>query len=190
VTSTAERLLTEEEFLDLPEDPAGRKLELLDGRVVCMPGSGEQHGEIAQNINIALWTFARSHSIGRPFMDTGFKLRSGPDRIVTPNVAFVARGSLAPDRDRTKSVPGAPQLAVEVVSPNDRDTDVASKVLEYFTAGAQRVWVVRPTTESVTVHSSPSASRTFFHGETLTSNDAGFSVEGFELPVAAIFAAD
>jgi Uma2 family endonuclease len=190
VASTAERLLTEDDFLDLPEDPQGRKLELLDGRVVCMPGSGEQHGEIAQNINIALWTFARTHSLGRPFMDTGFKLRSDPDRIVVPDVAFVPSASLAPDRDRTKAVPGAPRLAVEVVSPNDRDSDIAGKVLEYLEAGSERVWVVRPASNTVTVHLPDRTSRTLFGGETLTSADAGFPVEGFELPVAAIFAAD
>jgi Uma2 family endonuclease len=190
MSTVAERLLTEEEFLALPEDPEGRKLELLDGKVVRMSQPGEEHARVARNLFLFLLSFARAHRLGEVFFDLGFRLRADPDRIVNPDVAMVAPGSLRPDRDRTRTIPGPPALAVEVVSPTDRDRDIADKVLEYLEAGAQRVWVVRPTTRTVTVHRPDNTARTFHASETLTSDDAGFAIEGFALPVADVFAED
>jgi Uma2 family endonuclease len=190
MTSIAERLLTEDEFLALPDDPEGRKLELYNGTVICMPQPGEEHARIARSLFLALLSFVSAHNLGDVFFDLGFKLRSNPDRTVSPDVSFVRAGSLAPDRDRTKSIPMAPWLAIEVVSPNDIDRDVTSKAIEYIEAGSQRAWIVRPAFRSVTVHRADWTSRTCNVGETLTSDDAGFSVDGFELPVADIFELD
>lgn len=189
-TATTERLLTEDEFLALPEDPAGRKLELYDGRVICMSQPGEEHSDIATNVYDAMRPFVQTHGLGRVRFDAGFKIRRDPDRIVNPDVAFVAAGALSPSRDRTKAIPGAPTLAVEVVSPTDRDREVADKVLEYLDAGSGRVWVVRPTTRTVTVHRPDNTARTYHADETLTSDEAGFAAEGFSLPVAEVFAQD
>jgi Uma2 family endonuclease len=187
-TLTDERLLTEEEFLALPDDPLGRKMELFDGRVVYVSQPGEQHADTAANIYDAIQPFVRGHGLGRVRFDVGFKLRTEPDRIVNPDVAFVAAGSLPLDRDRTKAIPGAPTLAVEVVSPNDIDADVDGKVLEYLEAGAARVWVVRPASRTVTVHRPDHTARTYLPGEILDSDDAGFPVDGFSLAVADVFA--
>jgi Uma2 family endonuclease len=190
MTTLAERLLSEDEFLALPEDPEGRKLELLDGRVVCMSQPGEEHSIVGNNIYDAIKEFVRPKRLGQVRVDVGFKLRSAPDRIVNPDVAFVAADRLDPARDRTKAIPGAPSLAVEVVSPTDRDADVAGKVLEYIAAGTARVWVVRPTSQTVTVHRPDSTARTYHAGEALGSDEAGLAAEGFSLPVGSIFELD
>jgi Uma2 family endonuclease len=187
MATVAERLLTEEEFLALPEDPEGRKLELLDGRVVRMSQPGEEHARIARKLFVTLFAFVEEHQFGEVFFDVGFKLRSSPDRIVNPDVAVVLAESLAPDRDVTKAIGGGPLLAVEVVSPNDRDNEVADKVLEYLDAGTRRVWVVRPTTRTITVHRPGGTAVTLAADASLTSEDAGFSVSGFAMPVAAAF---
>ena len=152
MTSIAERLLTEDEFLALPDDPEGRKLELYDGKVICMPQPGEEHARMA---------FASTRKLGDVFFDLGFKIRSNPDRTVSPDVSFVRAGSLNPKRDRTKSIPSAPGLAIEVVSPNDIDRDVTAKAIEYIAAGSQRVWIVRPAFRSVTVHRPDGTARAY-----------------------------
>jgi Uma2 family endonuclease len=187
-TLTDERLLTEEEFLALPDDPLGRKMELFDGRVVYVPQPGELHARIARVVFLALLPFVTAHRLGELFFDVGFKIRSAPDRIVSPDVSFTSHAKLVPGRDRTKAIPGAPTLAVEVVSPNDIDADVDGKVLEYLEAGAARVWVVRPASRTVTVHRPDHTARTYLPGETLASDDAGFPVDGFSLAVADVFA--
>ncbi|MFN0148720.1 MAG: Uma2 family endonuclease [Dehalococcoidia bacterium] len=108
--------------------------------------------------------------------------------MVNPDLAFVASGRLDPDRDRTKAVGLSPTLAVEVVSPNDRDRDVGAKVLEYLAAGSARVWVVRPESRTVTVYRADGSANIRYEQDLLTSDDAGFSVEGFQLLVAGVFA--
>jgi Uma2 family endonuclease len=61
-------------------------------------------------------------------------------------------------------------------------------VLEYLDAGSERVWVVRPDSRTVTVYRADRTARILRQPEVLDSDDAGFTVNGFELPVAAVFA--
>lgn len=187
-TAVAARLLTADDFLAYPEDPGGRKLELLDGRVVVVSQPGFEHGAIAGNTRDALSAFSRTHRLGRVGSDTGFKLRSDPDRVVNPDAFFASREAIRTIIDVVKAIPVAPTLAVEVMSPNDTAAEIASKVTEYLAAGSQRVWVVRPRQQTVTVHRADGAVRYLRTGDTLTSDDAGFAVDGFALPLADVFA--
>jgi Uma2 family endonuclease len=186
--TSVERLLTADEFMELPSDPCDGKMELFDGRVIVSPPPGESRGRRSRAVFRALDAFVLRHGLGEAFMDVGFRLRSEPPRVVSPDVAFIASESLTPDRDETKAVPAAPTLAVEVVSPGDVDEDVAEKVAAYLDAGTARVWVVRPRLHTVTIHRDDGIIVLRQPGDTLTSDDAGFSIQGFTLPVAQIFA--
>ena len=75
-----------------------------------------------------------------------------------------------------------------MISPNDRDGEVAEKVREWLEHGAERVWEVRPRTRTVTVHQPGQPPRTLGVGQALASDDAAFTVPGFALAVADIFA--
>jgi Uma2 family endonuclease len=110
------RLLTMEEFMDLPEDGAGRKMELCDGRVIHMSQPGEQHGRLAGKVFLRRFPFAGDNGLGLVCFDTGFVLRRDPDRVVAPDVAYIANERLDPGRDPSKAIPTAPTLAVEVVT--------------------------------------------------------------------------
>jgi Uma2 family endonuclease len=182
------RLLTMEEFMDLPEDASARKMELCDGRVIYMSQPGDDHGRLAGNVYDFVKPFVQTHSLGVVRFDTGFVLRRDPDRVVAPDVAYIAHERLDPARDLSKAIPAAPTLAVEVVSPNDTDHDVGAKVLEYLDAGTSRVWVVRRDSRTVTVYRDDRTARIFAEPAVLDSDAAGFTVEGFNLPVAAVFA--
>src|SRR6185503_16058612 len=131
-------------FLHLPDDPSGGKMELLDGEVVVMAPVGNDHGRIQIRLGLALDPFTVSRRLGEVVAESGFVIRRRPDRVLAPDVAFIAEGSQPSDRDRSKFLPGPPTLAVEVVSRGDIDADVAAKVQEYLEAGTARVWVVRP----------------------------------------------
>lgn len=181
------RLLTADEFLYLPDDPSGGKMELLDGEVVVMAPPGEEHGETAGEVYSALRGFVRPRKLGRVLVESGFVIRHGPDRVLGPDVAFIAEGSQPADRDRRKFSPEPPTLAVEVVSPGDIDAEVAAKVQEYLDAGTARVWVVRPQLKSVTVHRPGGDAHTYGANDHLSSDDAAFSVEGFDLHVGSLF---
>ena len=118
----------------------------------------------------------------------GYRLMKNPDTVRAPDSAWIASGRLPQGRFPEEEYPeAAPNLAVEVVSPHDRDTDIAEKVQDWFDGGSERVWVVRPKQRSVTVHRPGGDSHTYSASDSLTSADAGFPVEGFELRVGSIF---
>ena len=81
--------------------------------------------------------------------------------------------------------PGAPDLAVEVMSPGDTKREVADKVAEWLEAGAAMVWVVDPKLRAVTVYRPFTDSVTLTAGDTL---DGGDVVPGFQIAVSEIFA--
>jgi Uma2 family endonuclease len=186
--TSVETLLTAEEFASLPEPAEGGKMELVDGKVVCMPPVGDDHGDRASRIHVALWLFVDQQGLGAVRIEAGFRLKHGPDLVRAPDVSFVARERLDPQRDRSRYFEGPPTLAVEVMSPGDREIEVAEKVNDYLAAGTQRVWIVRPQVRNVTVHRPDGNSHTYALEDHLNSDDAGFAVEGFELPLQVIFA--
>jgi len=149
---------------------------------------GGVHFRIAGLIIKFLLRFTELHSLGEVGPELGVALQRGPDIVLAPDVAFVLREDLPGGVLPEGFIEGAPTLAVEVVSPNDREQDVAEKIGQYLAFGTKRAWVVRPRLKTVTVHHPDGISRTLHVGETLTSDDAGFPVDGFALPLVELFA--
>jgi Uma2 family endonuclease len=187
-SEVAERLLTMEEFLKLP-DVDDARMELFDGRVVCMSKPGFIHGRTASRLSRRLDEFSAAESLGDVVVESGFLIRQSPDRTVAPDVAWVRRDRVAQgtNPDGFGAFVGAPDLAVEIISPNDKESEVSAKMFEYFAADTHRVWHVRPASRSVTVHRSNGDAHTYREGDVLGSDDAGFQVDGFVLPVDEIF---
>jgi Uma2 family endonuclease len=187
--STAERLMTADEFYDLGEPIEGGKMELVDGRSVTMSPVGVEHGEVSVNISAALRAFVRSRALGSVLTETGFRLRRDPDLVRAPDVSFVIATRMPPrGQARLRYFDGQPDLAIEVSSPDDREDEIAEKTGEYLSAGAERVWIVRPRNRTVTVHRPGGDPHTYSADDVLTSADAGFSEDGFSLPLPEIFA--
>lgn len=187
-TATRTKLVTAQEFAAMPGPIQGGKMELIRGRVVTMPPVGPGHGERSTDVSTELNLFSRAHKLGRVRVETGYWLSSEPDDVRAPDVSYVAAARLATERLVNGFVMQAPDLAAEVMSPNDRESDIADKVDAYLASGVLRVWVVRPEQKTVTVHRPGGDSHTYRVGDTLTSDDAAFSVEGFSLPLAELFA--
>jgi Uma2 family endonuclease len=184
----SETLLTVEEFARTI-DPPGVRTELVRGMVVTMPPAKTKHGFRAGRINRRLDEFVERHELGITTGEGGYILAHNPDSVRGPDAAFISaaripEGGLPED----EYFEGAPDLAVEVISPSETDENVATKVAEYLAAGAQRVWEVRPRLRTVTVHRPGRAPETLRHGDALTSQHACFSVEGFELRLEDLFA--
>jgi len=187
MTSVAERLVTAAEFERLPNPPAG-KLELVRGRVIEVAPPGPWHGKQAVEISAELRAFVRANRLGEVRVETGYWLSHDPDTQRGPDVSWVSPERLATERLYYGAVDQAPNLAVEIISPNETDREVAEKVGQYLAAGVERVWVVRREAQTVTVHRPNGDAHTYHAGDTLTSEDAGFPVEGFALPLAELFA--
>ncbi len=185
------RVLTADEFSLLPEPEEGGKTELIDGKVVHEGPANGGHGELAGTLTTELMLFARMHSLGKVVPEVGFVLRRSPDTVLAPDVAYISQETMG-GRHLPKEgwVPCAPDLAIEVISPSNLDSDIAAKIETYLGAGVRRIWVVRPRTQTVTIHLPDHTSRTLLPGGTLTSEDAGFGVSGFELSLDTLFAED
>lgn len=184
--TTETKLLTAEEFMLLPEPPGSGKMELVYGEVRTMAPVGMEHSEAAGELILRLRSFARENGAGNVGGELGFLLSGDPDLVYAPDVCFIRDervGSI-----RQGYFKGAPDLAIEVVSPGDTVTAIAGKIGNYLRFGAQRAWVVDPRLRTVTVHRPGGDSHTYGETDTLTSGDAGFAIEGFALKVAEIFA--
>ncbi len=183
----SQTLLTAEEFWELPEPPHGGRTELVRGRVVEEMPVGRLHARLAGRLVKSLSLFVDEHSLGEVHVELGHRTATAPDSVRAPDVSFLSALRLR-DLPPDGFVPGAPTLAIEVMSPEDREADVARKVEEYFDAGAERVWIVRPRNRTVTVHRPGGDAHTYSGASILSSDDAGFIEDGFELDLAQLFA--
>ncbi len=178
-------LMTAEELLRLPDD--GQRHELIAGELRTMAPSGEEHGTTAATMTIDLGQHVRAHRLGRVLAaETGFLLTTDPDTVRAPDTAFISRerASAAPVRGYR---PGAPDLAVEVVSPNDLYTEVAEKVATWLEHGTRMVIVLDPRRRAVAVHRSLTQVRHLTVDDTIDGEDV---VPGWTMPVRALFAAE
>ena len=181
--------MTVEEFYALPDPPAGGKMELVRGRVVVgMPPNGK-HGTRQATAVAALFGFVRSNNLGETGGEAGFLLSRDPDNVRAPDAFFISNEMLpAGGIPEEGWVPFIPTLVVEVVSPNDLDSEVMDKVEDYSEAGIPRIWVIRPKRRTVTVYRTGGLAQVLRPGDFLSSDDAGFAVDGFKLSVAEITA--
>ena len=187
-TLTVPITMTAAQFATLPEPIHGGKMELVRGRVVIMVPVGPGHGKRTVRGSRRLDEFAERHNLGDVRTETGYWLSAGPDDVRGPDISFVSRERLLTEKIFNGFVVQPPDLAVEVTSPNDSESEIAEKVELYLASGVKRVWVLRPDRKTVTVHRPGGDSHTFAVGDSLTSDDATFSVDGFDLPLATLFA--
>ena len=177
------RPVTAEELLDMPDD--GMRHELIAGELRTMTPTGAEHGGIVAALTEMLGGYVRSRRLGRVLTgESGFLLGRDPDTVRAPDLAFISRERAAAAGRVRDYWPGAPDLAIEVVSPNDRYTDVDAKVAMWLAHGASLVLVVNPRRQVVSVHRSPDQSRILTTTDTFADDEV---VPGWQLPVAAIF---
>ncbi len=144
MTLTREKLVTAEEFWDYcartEED-----VELVDGRIVVMPPVGPPHGDYDSQLHLPLGGYVFEKSLGKVYLNTGFKLRQDPDVVRGPDQAFVSNANLAQNPPPAEGFwATAPDLAVEIVSPGDSADDINDKVNDYLQFGVRLIWVIYP----------------------------------------------
>lgn len=140
--------MTAEELLRLPED--GLIHELIEGELRRMSPAGFEHGHIAMVAGSSLAQFVRQHRLGRvTAAETGFLLRRNPDTVRAPDVGFVRQDRLV---ESTGYFPGAPDLAIEVISPRDTWSEVDAKVSDWLGSGVRMVILIDPAKQRASIH--------------------------------------
>ena len=153
-TLTGRRLKTSfiaEELLHLPTD--GRRLELVKGRIYEMPLADVRQAGVAKRIGSALDAHVKANNLGAVFSaGAGFVLGRDPDTVRAPDAAFVASERIPEDGLSDGYFPTAPDLAVEVVSPQDRPLDVREKIEDWLKGGTRLVWMIQRAQRTVMVY--------------------------------------
>lgn len=176
-------LMTAEQLFELPDD--GYRSELVEGEITRMTPVGGTHGIVAMRTGALLSDYVEAHRLGVCFAaETGFILQRDPDTVRAPDVAFVAADRVPNGEIPAFYWPSAPDLAVEVLSPWDRPTEIRRKVEEYFAAGTRLVWIVDPATRTVHVHESPDDVHVLGEDDELSGGDV---LPGFRCRVKRLF---
>ena len=181
--TTLARRWTTAELLALP---GGRwRYELVAGTLRVTSPGGSRHGQLGMRLRTLLGAHVWRHRSGVVFgAGTAFRLARDPDTVLAPDVAFVRAARIPASGVPAGWFPGAPDLAVEVLSPTDRSLAVDDAIAEYLQAGARLAWVVNPKHHRVTVHVPGATPRVLGVDDRL---DGGEVVPGFACDVREIF---
>jgi Uma2 family endonuclease len=142
------RRWTVEEVEALPEKHPGDRHELIDGELFVSPVPIIKHQDCSENIAFALQRHVRRNRLGRVYTaPTGVRLHH--DTLVIPDICFVARSRL--HMIGAKTIDGAPDLIVEILSPGTRQRDLSTKRALYARFGVAEYWIVDPNAKTVLV---------------------------------------
>lgn len=181
--TTVTQLLTAEDLLQMPGD--GFRYELVKGEIRKMSPAGQRHGRIAARFTWRLAQHVETQRLGAVYSaETGFLLSSDPDTVRAPDVAFVIRERVEETGDVEGYWPGAPDLAVEVISPGDTYAEVEEKTTQWLEAGARMVIVINPRNRTVAVYRSLNDISILEEDAIL---DAGDVVSGWKMAVKELF---
>jgi Uma2 family endonuclease len=137
---------TYSEYASLPDD--GQKYEVIDGEVCVTPAPSLTHQEIAGRLYRALISYVEEHKLGRVLWDVDLLFVSG--QFLRPDLVYVSAERSHGLSDRGVEV--APDLVIEVLSPQSRQIDRVKKPPRYREFGVREYWVVDPVAHAVEVY--------------------------------------
>lgn len=179
-TGPTGKLLTISDFLQLPEEDAYR-VELVRGRLVREPKPAPLHGRATGRLYYRLERHVEEHGGGVVLVDVGVVLARDPDTVRGPDIAFYSTERI-PESGYGAGFWGPPDLAIEVLSPSNRWSEMRAKVAEYLTAGVRQVWVVDPAKQTVAIHEADGNVALFRDDDVL---DGGDLLPGFNVSLRA-----
>ncbi len=175
--------VTAEQLYDMPDDDLRR--ELVQGEIITMNPAGFGHGHISATLAQTFGKLCRNAPFGGGRRrGNGLCSARNPDTVRAPDAAFVRQQRVEVATALQKFFPGPPDLAVEVISPDDRPHDIDAKVKDWLSHGTVLVWLVDPRRRTVTVHSSSAETCVMGEQDFLEAPDL---LPGLRLNVAEIF---
>lgn len=159
-----------------------KQIEIVNGNLEIKAMGSAKSGGVASRIGSEIWFFAKVNKLGRVYgADTAFTIGEN-ERM--PDVAFVAQNRIPKTGEPEKKWDIAPDLAIEVISPNDIYFKVLEKLENYFAAGVKQVWLVEPQFEKIKVYNSPGENVTFSKNDELICEQV---LPDFRLKLTDIF---
>lgn len=181
-TAVAPKLLTAEEYFELPDDEL--RTELVEGRVISMNMPGCRHGLLCNRIGRLIGNFADERHLGRTLNnDSGIITRREPDTVRGADVSFYSYARVPKNEVPIGYAGASPEIVFEVVSPSNTRRKITVKTGEYLNAGVNVVCVVDPAYKTVNLHF-PDQPTKELEGEALLTF---VDLPGFNLPVSKLF---
>lgn len=179
--SRDERLMTGEALARHPElEPC----ELINGRVVPMAPAGPAHGTVEFRLAAKLVAYADESGRGTAMGgEVGVYTHRNPDTVRGADAVFISHERRA-KCSNSAFLDIAPELVVEIYSPEDRPGEVMKKIREYLSIGVDRVWYVDPRRRQVRIYNSPEQVETLGIGDTLSDAEV---LPGFSLALSELF---
>jgi len=158
------------------------RAELVRGELVELEPVGLLHSILVGRLIMWLGLFLDKHKLGMAGTGLGVVLARDPDHVLAPDISFLSKGRVSHPTS-TLFFEGAPDLAVEVLSPDDRAGKTQEKIRDYLVAGTRQVWIVDPDTATVIVHLPGGASQSYSGGSEVSGGDVlpGFAFRPAEL---------
>ncbi|CAN5511773.1 hypothetical protein BH11PLA2_BH11PLA2_09000 [soil metagenome] len=176
------RLLDPDDLLDMPD---GDNYELIDG-VLVEKEMGARASMIAMSLGAMLYNFVKLHRLGHVFdADAGYVcFPNHPKTVHKPDYSFVARGRFPGNSIPNGHITFAPDLAIEVISPENRYEEIDDKLALYRSAGVRLVWVVVPSTQKAYIYRANGTLDEVGPDGSLSGEDV---IPGFSCRIAEIF---
>lgn len=172
--------ITIEELMSLPDD--GNKYERVRGVLKVSPAGHEQE-YFGIWLATLLTNFVRPRKLGQVYgSNAGYRLPNGDIR--SPDVSFVRQERIPGGRPPRGFAEYPPDLAVEVLSPNQKLQDLGEKVGEFLDWGTPLVWVLDPEAQTATVYHSLTDAYTLGPEDELSGEEV---IPGFSIRVAELF---
>jgi Uma2 family endonuclease len=183
VTDTETRLITGEELARMGDiGPC----ELVEGRIVRMSptGSKGKHAVVELSVGSYLRAFVKERKLGKVGTgESGVYISREPDTVRGMDVFFISHERYAQAKSES-FFDVAPELVVEILSPDDAWTEVTQKIREYLSIGVRLVWIVDPRTRRVYAYRTITDVREFTEADDLPGDDV---LPGFAVRVAELF---
>jgi Uma2 family endonuclease len=179
---TVAKLITGEELLEMGDiGPC----ELIEGRIVQMSPTDDLHGGYENNFAYHVTEIVRNNRLGKVRVgEVGIYIHHNPDTVRGADLAFISNDRYAQRQRKAGFLDVAPDLVVEIMSPDDRWQDVNEKLRDYFSIGVTLVWVGNPAEPAVYAYRSLTDVRRFGPEDNLVGDDV---LPGFSVPVAVLF---
>lgn len=178
--ATTTGLLSWEAFENLPDD--GMHHELIEGELQSLPPPKSRHSIIAKRVFLALLNAEKAGN-GQAFCEAGYRLGQDPGTWIQPDVSFVGNAQFL-TRPEDDYFLGAPELAIEVVSPSETARSLQRKINLLLASGCRAIVVIYPDERELIVHRPGESPRSLRPGAALTLPDL---LPDWQLPVAKIF---
>ena len=182
MSAVATKLITAEEFAKMPNPADGSKQELVKGEIETMPPPKGRHGLVQGEIYAILRDFVKPKKLGWVVVESGSVIETDPDTVRGPDVSYYSISRHPQRPDGYFEIP--PDLAVEVLSPDDRRSKVREKIREYVAAGVGLIWLVDPEDHTVMVYNGTLRGIQLDEADTI---DGGNVLPGFSCHVAEFF---